>query len=186
MAHINLLPWREDRRKKRQRDFGITLGVAAALAALGVGAVHMLIGTLIDTQNNRNAYLQQEIARVDKIIIEIDELEKVKSGLLSRMAVIQQLQGSRPEVVHLFDELVDTLPDGVHLTIVSQQARRLTVNGEAESNARISTYMRKIDASEWVGDPDLRVIENKDRDDTAMSKFELRLQQRAPEKEVSG
>ena len=186
MAHINLLPWREDLRKKRQRDFGVTLGAAAVLAAIGVGAVHMLIGTLIDTQNQRNGYLQQEIARVDKIIIEIKELEKVKNGLLSRMDVIQQLQGSRPEVVHLFDELVATLPDGVHLTKVSQQARGLTVTGQAESNARISTYMRKIEASEWVGNPELRIIENKERDDTAMSKFELRLQQREPKKEVSG
>lgn len=186
MAHINLLPWREELRSKRQRDFGITLGLAAALAALGVGGVHLLIGAMIDTQANRNRYLQQEIARVDKVIAEIRELERVKNGLLSRMDVIQQLQGSRPEVVHLFDELVDTLPDGVYLTDVKQQARRLTVTGQAESNARISTYMRKIDASEWVGDPDLRVIENKDRDDTAMSKFELRLQQRAPDKEVSG
>jgi type IV pilus assembly protein PilN len=86
----------------------------------------------------------------------------------------------------LFDELVDTLPDGVYLTKVQQQARGLTVTGEAESNARISSYMRNIDASEWVGDPDLRVIENKEREDTAMSKFELRLEQRAPVKEVSG
>jgi type IV pilus assembly protein PilN len=186
MAHINLLPWREDLRNKRQRDFGIMLGVAAALAAVGVGGVHILIGTLIDTQNDRNGYLQQEIARVDKIIAEIKDLEKIKNGLLSRMDVIQRLQGSRPEVVHLFDELVDTLPDGVHLTEVSQQARSLTVTGEAESNARISSYMRKIDASKWVGDPELRVIENKERDETAMSKFELRLQQREPAKEVSG
>jgi type IV pilus assembly protein PilN len=186
MAHINLLPWREELRSKRQRDFGITLALAAAFAALGVGAVHLLIGALIDTQNDRNRYLQQEIARVDKIIAEIKDLEKIKNGLLSRMDVIQELQGSRPEVVHLFDELVDTLPDGVYLTKVQQQARGLTVTGEAESNARISSYMRNIDASEWVGDPDLRVIENKEREDTAMSKFELRLEQRAPVKEVSG
>lgn len=186
MAHINLLPWREELRSKRQRDFGVLIFLAALLTGLGVLGVHILIGSLIDTQNDRNRYLSDEIAAVDKIILEIRDLEKVKNGLLARMDVIQQLQGSRPEIVHLFDELIETLPEGVYLTGVQQRGRGLTVQGEAESNARISSYMRKIDASEWVGNPDLNIIENKERDDTPVSKFELRLQQRAPAKEVSG
>lgn len=179
MAHINLLPWRVELRKKRQRDFGVytALGVVATL--LAVAYVHTLVNGMIDRQETRNDFLRQQISILDKTIREIKDLEKMKNNLLARMDVIQELQGSRPEIVHLFDELVSTLPEGVYLTRVQQLGRDLSLTGRAESNARVSNYMRNIDSSEWIGKPTLQYIQSEDKVRNEMSHFELKASQLA-------
>ena len=173
MARINLLPWRDAERRRRQREFGIAIGLALGLVVLiGLG-VRFYMETMIDGQNDRNALLQQEIAKLNVRIKEIDKLEETKASLLARMNVIQQLQESRPEIVHLFDELVVSIPDGVFVTRVSQTGNRVEVEGRAQSNARVSAFMRNIQASAWIGDPQLLVIENKDQTGTGLSHFRL-------------
>jgi len=177
MAHINLLPWREELRKKRQRDFGVYTALAAVASLLAVAYVHTLINGMIEHQESRNSYLRQQIAVLDRTILEIKDLEKMKNNLLARMDVIQELQGSRPEIVHLFDELVDTLPEGVYLTRVQQLGRELSLTGRAESNARVSSYMRYIDASEWIGKSTLKYIQSEEDRENEMSHFELKASQ---------
>jgi type IV pilus assembly protein PilN len=161
MARINLLPWRTERRKLREREFYMLL---LASAAAGIVALFLLIGWMgarIDNQQERNAYLQTEIKSLDAQIKEIDELDKTKSQLLTRKQIIEQLQSNRSQMVHLFDEMVRTIPDGVRLTSLKQAGDILTLEGVAESNARVASYMRNIDASPWMGRTDLRKIENK-------------------------
>ena len=161
MARINLLPWRTERRKQREREFYMLL-LASAIA--GVVVLFLLIGWMgarIDNQQERNTYLQTEIKSLDAQIKEIDELDKTKSQLLTRKQIIEQLQSNRSQMVHLFDEMVRTIPDGVRLTSLKQAGDILTLEGVAESNARVASYMRNIDASPWMGRTDLRKIENK-------------------------
>jgi len=173
MARINLLPWRNAERRRRQREFAIATGLAVSLAVLiGLGA-RFYIEEMIDAQNDRNALLQAEIAKLNLRIKEIDKLEETKASLLARMNVIQQLQESRPEIVHLFDELVASIPDGVFLTRVSQTGNRVEVEGRAQSNARVSAFMRNVQASAWIGNPQLLVIENKNQTGTGLSHFRL-------------
>lgn len=161
LARINLLPWREAARKRRQTEFGI-LALAGLAGALLIGSgIHYYIEEQIGFQVRRNDFLQREIAQMDLKIKEIEELEKTKTSLLARMNVIQQLQESRPEIVRMFDELVNTLPEGLYLTELSQTGRTLKLVGRAQSNARVSAYMRNIDNSEWLGKADLKKIEQK-------------------------
>jgi len=178
MAHINLLPWREELRKQKQREFGIIAGGSVVLAGLIVLLAHFHVDGLISNQNQRNAYLTSEIAILDKRIGRIKELEAMKQNLLARMNVIQALQGSRPESVHLLDELVRTLPEGVHLKKFVQKNKALTMTGMAESNARVSDYMRKIDGSEWLTGPRLNVIKTTDKGRRRIANFTLRGKQK--------
>ena len=161
MPRINLLPWREAERKRRRQEF-IFASVGALLAA---GVLTLVVNwqfdSAISNQNERNQVLKNEIANLDKEITEILGLEQQKQRLLARMQVIEQLQRSRPEVVHLFDQLVRTVPDGVYLTAVKQTGKRVQLNGVAQSSTRVSSYMRNIDASEWMADPALEVVETK-------------------------
>ncbi len=182
MANINLLPWREKLRKQRLRDFGLTALAALLFTGLGIGYWHFFNQGLIDHQNNRNRFLEQEIAKVDKQIAEIKELERTRQKLISRMKVIEDLQVSRPQIVHMFDELVTTVPDGAYLTLLKQAGNRLSMNGRAQSNARVSTYMRNIESSPWMSNPKLKIIESKDRDKdpTIGSSFQLDLVQAVP------
>jgi type IV pilus assembly protein PilN len=178
MARINLLPWRDKARRQRQRQFFIAMAIAiAAVLIVGVG-VQMQFESMIAAQETRNQMLQQEISKLNIRIRRIERLEQTKANLLARMNVIQELQESRPEVVHLFDELVATMPDGVFLTRVSQSGSRIEVEGRAQSNARVSAFMRNINASAWIADPQLRVIENKDQTGTGFSHFRLSFAQR--------
>jgi len=172
MPRINLLPWREAERKRRRQEF--MFGMVAALAAAGLVwlVVNWQFQAAIDYQNERNQLLRNEIAELDKQITEIIGLEQQKQRLISRMEVIEQLQRSRPEVVHLFDQLVRTLPDGVYLTSVKQNNRRIQLDGFAQSSTRVSTYMRNIDSSEWLTDPALQVVETKGSGD-AGARFTL-------------
>lgn len=162
MARINLLPWREELRKERQKTF---LTQLAAVALLGIGLViagHVYLQEKIDNQNQRNATLKSEIKRMDKRIADIKHIESLKRALVDRMEVIQKLQESRPEVVHLFDDMVTTLPDGLYLTRIQQRSSTLSIDGKAESNARVSTYMRNLDRSAWLDDAKLLFIEAKE------------------------
>ncbi len=173
MARINLLPWRDAARRQRQQDFltagGIALGVTLVIAVL----VHLHIEGRISNQDALNQFLNSEIAKLNTQIKEIDNLEKEKADLLSRMNVIQQLQKSRPEIVRLFDQLVTALPDGVYLTKLDQTGRGVAVEGRAQSNARVSTFMRQIEAAQSIGQPRLEFIENKDKTNTGLSHFRL-------------
>jgi type IV pilus assembly protein PilN len=185
MARINLLPWREKLRKQRQRDFGLMALGALVITLAAMGYWHWYTQALIDNQNARNRFLQNEIAKVDKEIREIRELEATRQRLISRMKVIEDLQVSRPQIVRLFDELVTAVPDGAHLTRLAQAGSNLVLDGRAQSNARVSTYMRNIEASPWLTDPKLRIIENKDQDRAAVagSTFQLDLKQVVAKKE---
>ncbi len=183
MAKINLLPWREELRKQKQREFAIMGGGAVVIAGLIVLLAHLHVSGLIDNQNQRNGYLEQEIATLDKRIGEIKKLEKLKADLLARMNVIQELQRSRPESVHLMDELVRTLPDGVHLENFTQKDKSLTMKGVAQSNARVSDYMRSIDASEWLADPRLDLIKTQEVERRRLANFTLRGSQKTPKPE---
>jgi type IV pilus assembly protein PilN len=136
---------------------------------------------MIQSQESRNNYLQGEIAKLNRRIKEIDKLEETKANLLARMNVIQQLQESRPEVVHLFDEVVRAIPEGVYLTRLTQSGGQVVVEGRAQSNARVSAFMRNIQASAWIDNPDLLLIENKDQTGTGLSHFRLGFAQRRME-----
>lgn len=183
MTRINLLPWRENLRKRQQREFGFMLGGGAVCSLLLMLGSHLWIADSIENQDQRNRLLKREIATLDKKIAEIKDLEKTKSSLLARMDVIQQLQSSRPQIVHLFDELVTTLPEGLFLTKVQQAGTGLSMDGRAQSNARVSAYMRNIDASEWLSRPRLKLIEHKDKTGTGLSHFSLGATQVAQVKE---
>jgi len=159
MANINLLPWREELRQKRQRDFISILVGVLVLSAIVVAAWYAFNEKLIENQKNRNRYLKQEIVLVDKKIKEIKEIEERRENLLARMGVIQKLQISRPLIVHLFDELVHILPDGVVIDRLKQTNDAIIVEGFAQSNARVSALMRNIDQSKWLGSEVLKVID---------------------------
>jgi type IV pilus assembly protein PilN len=161
MANINLLPWRAERRKLREREFYMLLLVAAVGAILAFLAAMGWMSHLISAQEADNAYLQQEIKALDKKIEEIQDLDKRRSQLLTRKEIIEQLQSNRSQMVHLFDEMVKTIPDGARLATMKQAGDTLTLEGTAESNSRVATYMRNIDVSPWMGRSDLRKIENK-------------------------
>ena len=162
MARINLLPWRAERRKLRQKDFLGMLGLAVAAGVLASFLVVSWYNSRISSQNARNEFLKGEIAKVDIQIKEIEELDKKKGKLLARKEVIEQWQSNRSQMVHLFDSLVRTIPDGVTLTSIKQEGEILTLNGRSQSNARVSTYMRNLEGSGWMTNPDLNIIEAKE------------------------
>ncbi|HVJ63110.1 MAG TPA: PilN domain-containing protein [Tahibacter sp.] len=168
MARINLLPWRAERRKVREREFYIMLGMSALAGAAVFVAALLWMNARLENQDDRNAYMQQEIKEVEKRLDKIKELDKTRSKLLARKQVIEQLQANRSQMVHMFDELVRTIPDGVRLTSLKQQGDILTLVGVAQSNASVATYMRNVEASQWLGRPDLKKTEIKRADDKRM------------------
>ncbi|MBO9664285.1 PilN domain-containing protein [Dokdonella sp.] len=185
MAKINLLPWRNDRRKLREREFYMMLLMTAVAAFAVLFAAIYWMSHLIDNQTERNTYLQGEIKGLEKKIEEIKELDKTRSQLLTRKEIIEQLQSNRSQMVHLFDEMVKTIPDGARLSSMKQVGSTLTLEGLAESNARVATYMRNIDVSPWMGRSDLRKTENKanakDADKKLPYLFSLDVKLRKPE-----
>lgn len=164
MAHINLLPWRAERRKQREREFFMQLGAAFVAALLCLILWVWWMDLRIDNQNERNAYLQTEIKQVDEKIAKIKDLEKVRDRLLARKQIIEQLQANRSQMVHLFDELVKTIPASARLTGLKQTGDSLSLDGVAQSNASVAEYMRNIEASPWMGHADLRKTENVHKD----------------------
>jgi type IV pilus assembly protein PilN len=159
MPRINLLPWREAQRKERKLAFAVGMGVAAVAACVTAFSVYLMFGSMIQAQERRNEQLRAEIKAVDKQIEEINNLESAKQKFIARMKIIEQLQRSRPEIVHVFDEIVRTLPDGVYLTGVKQTALKLKFEGVAQSSTRVSSFMRNIDASDWLKNPELEVVQ---------------------------
>jgi len=170
---INLLDWRTERRKQRQQQFIVLLALGALLAGAGVGAVTYGVSDAIDYQKRRNEFLHQQIAEMEKKIAEIDELEKVRNNLLARMKVIEELQASRAAMVHFFDEAINTLPEGVYLRSLKQAGTQVTIDGVAESNSRVSNYMKNIEASKWFADPRLVVIKTSEENRRRQSEFQL-------------
>lgn len=155
MPQINLLPWREELRKERNKEFGVSAAIAAVLMGAVWFAVHTHFEQRIEFQTQRNTLLESEIAKLNAKIKQIKQLDAEKQRLLARMEIIQRLQSSRPEVVHLFDEIVTTLPEGVYYTSITQRGRNLNIQGLAQSNARVSTLMRQLDASPYLNNPRL-------------------------------
>lgn len=184
MARINLLPWRAERRRQLQRQFLMMLGAGAVAAVLVWLGALSYIGHLIESQKARNTFLTAQTALLDKKIAEIEELEKERERLIARMRAIETLQTSRPVVVHLFDELVRTLPEGVSLTELSQKDQLITVKGSASSNARVSNFMRNIENSQWITNPRLLVIENKSSGDDKVATFTLTFEQKKQKTEA--
>ncbi len=161
MPRINLLPWRAEQRKQRRNQFFWGLAGALGAALVVTLLANWVMSGVIDNQNDRNQILKKEIEALDARIKEIIDLEAKKESLLARMEIIEQLQRSRPEVVHVFDQLVRTLPEGVYLKSVKQTGPKIEIKGAAESNTRVSALMRNIDKSGWLKDPDLEVVEVK-------------------------
>jgi type IV pilus assembly protein PilN len=177
MPNINLLPWREAERKQRQRDFGVAMA-GAVVAAIAVVMLTMLTySQMISNQNARNDRLTAEIVELDKSIAEIDGLERQKERLLARMEIIEQLQKSRPEIVHLFDEVVRQLPEGVYLTGLKQTGARVEVRGVAQSSTRVSALMRQVDASDWLADPEVERVETTQSGASRQSAFVVYVKQ---------
>ena len=160
MATINLLPWRAERRKQREREFYMMLAATAVATLVVLFIAISWMGHLIDNQNDRNSYLQGQIKILDAQLVEIDKLDATRSQLLTRKSIIEQLQSNRSRMVHLFDDMVKTIPEGVRLTSMKQVGETLTLIGDAESNSRVASYMRNIDAAPWMGQTDLVKIEN--------------------------
>ena len=159
MPRINLLPWREGQRKERKLAFLVALGVAALAAGVTAFAAYLLYGSMIEGQQHRNDQLRTQIKLLDKQIEEINDLESQKQKFIARMEIIEKLQRSRPEIVHVFDEIVHTLPEGVYLTAVKQSGMRLKFEGVAQSSTRVSSFMRNIDGSQWLRNPELEVVQ---------------------------
>jgi type IV pilus assembly protein PilN len=173
MPRINLLPWREQERKVRRREFIVAAGAAVLASVIFMGGGKLLYSSWIDAQTEKNNLLKKEIVKLDSQIADIQDLENRKQRLVARMEIIEKLQRSRPEVVHLFDELVKTVPEGIYLTQIKQTNRKLEIKGVAQSSTRVSTFMRNIDASTWMDNPVLQVVEAAKDSPTGGSSFTL-------------
>jgi len=158
MANINLLPWREELSEERKQEFLIGVGITVAIAGVILFGGDRFVNNSINNQNGLNNYLREQIALLDEEISEIRELQRQKAELTERMSVIQDLQGRRPVIVRLFDELVRTMPDGVYYDNISRSDNQINFQGLAESNNRVSALLRSLDDSEWFESPDLQQI----------------------------
>ena len=158
MAEINLLPWRDERRAELKQEFLAVLGVVVAFAGLVVFLMDIFVSGQIQNQIDRNAYLQDNISALNKQVEEIREMQRKRTQLLDRMTVIQELQGNRPVIVRILDQLVRTVPDGVFYTDVTARGQVITISGIAESNNRVSSLMRRLDASDWFKEPNLEGV----------------------------
>jgi type IV pilus assembly protein PilN len=180
MPHINLLPWREELRTAKKRQFNTALAGAAIVTALAVVFVHIQMTSMISSQNSRNQFLENTIKQVEKEIEEIRDLKSAKENLLARMEVIQKLQSSRPEIVHLFEEIANAAPKGVFLLDAARTGNKLTITGVADSNDNVSAFMRNLEASEWLSNPKLSVIDSSKKEFENSSWFSLEVTQTAP------
>jgi len=181
MARINLLPHREDRRNRARQHFFVIGGGTAVLGILVVVAMHTFYAAKIDAQLERNRFLQSEIAKLDKEIAEINKLKDEIAALLARKQVIETLQTDRAQTVHLLDELVRQMPEGVYLKSVVQRGMSVSVVGYSQSNARVSTLMRNIESSPWLANPGLVEVKATTVDKRRVSEFNLNFQLKRPE-----
>src|SRR5580698_3301623 len=159
MPRINLLPWREQERKVRRREFMVAAGAAVIASIVLIGVGKLLYAGWTDSQLEKNNILKKEIVKLDSQIADIQDLENRKQRLVARMEIIEKLQRKRPEIVHQFDELVRTIPDGIYLSSIKQNGNKLEIRGVAQSSTRVSTLMRNIDTSTWMDNPELQVVE---------------------------
>jgi len=181
MAKINLLPWREERRQELKKDFLITVGL---VFALGVGLILLgdrIVDGQIQHQKARNQYLADNIKVLDEQVAEIRELQKKRNQLLDRMRVIQELQGNRPIIVRVLDQLVRTVPDGVFYTSLQTKDKTITIRGVAESNNRVSSLMRRLEASDWLANPNLDAVKAAPEYGEQANTFSLTVQIQAPD-----
>lgn len=156
---INLLPWRAELREQRKKEFFAITGGFAAMGVVVFLVWLMALSSLIEYQESRNGKLKAEIATLDKRIAEVDELKKQKAEMVERMKIIRDLQGTRPVIVHIFDDLVKKQPDGLFYTKIEKKDKRIVINGTAESNNRVSTLMKSFSESDWFQDPNLTKVE---------------------------
>jgi type IV pilus assembly protein PilN len=175
-VRINLLPHREERRKRGRQHFAVLGGLTAALGLAIVGAGYLYIGGLISAQDDRNAYLKSEIAKLDKEIAEIKKLKDEIAALLARKQIIETLQADRAQTVHLLDQMVRQMPEGVYLRTLTQRGLNVNVQGYAQSNARVSTLMRNIESSPWLTNPKLIEIKASTVNKKRLSEFNMSLQ----------
>ena len=186
MAKINLLPWRAERRERRKREFFTHLVIAFVAAVVLVLLWGFWVSLRIGNQNDRNDYLKGQIAQLDAKITEIQNLQKVKDHLLARKRIVEKLQSSRSQMVHLFDQIVETAPAGVRLTGLTQQGDKLTLDGVAQSNATVAQYMRNIEASPWMGPTTLVSTTNVHNDTNTPYEFQLVVALTTPKNDSSG
>ena len=180
MSKINLLPWREELRKQKLKEFGQVAALFAILGGVIVLLGHLYFAGQIDYHNERNAYIENETTILDKKIKEIEELEKAKQRLLDRMQAIEQLQSNRPLIVRFFDELITSLPEGVSVNSIEQNGNNIKITGEAQSYARVASLMRDLQSSKWLANPKLDVITGKDTSGMRISSFTLTFSQVIP------
>ncbi len=173
MPRINLLPWREQERKIRRREFMVAAGGAVFAAVIFVLGGKLLYSSWTDAQREKNNLLTKEIVKLDAQIADIQDLENRKQRLVARMEIIERLQRKRPEIVHLFDEIVKTVPEGIYLTTIKQTGNKLEIHGVAQSSTRVSTFMRNIDGSVWMDNPVLQVVESAKDSPSGGSNFTL-------------
>ncbi len=178
MTRINLLPWREIERAERLRQFLIALGVSAAIAAVLLLPIYLFVEHLVSNQQSRNSYIDSEISKLNDQIAEIKELKSKKAQLLNRMNVIQQLQADRNMIVHIFDELVQVIPGGIHITDIQKIGPKFVLNGISDSNQGISKMMRSISDSKWLTHPILMQINTTTKDGVRTSNFKLEMFQK--------
>jgi len=183
MAHINLLPWREERRQELKKEFLVTVGLVLLLALGLVVLGDRIVNGQIENQNARNQYLADNIKILDEQVAEIRELEKKRNQLLDRMRVIQELQGNRPIIVRVLDQLVRTVPDGVFYTNLQTKDKTISIRGVAESNNRVSSLMRRLAASDWLANPNLDAVRAAPEFGDQANTFNLTVQIQAPESE---
>lgn len=180
MAQINLLPWREERRNELKKEFLVTVGLVLALGAGFVLLGDRVVNGQIDSQNARNQHLTKAIKSLDKEVAEIRDLQKRRNQLLDRMKVIQELQGNRPIIVRVLDQLVRTVPDGVFYTSLSTKDKKISISGVAESNNRVSSLMRRLDSSDWLANPSLDKVQAATKFGDQANTFNLSVRVEAP------
>lgn len=173
MARINLLPWREDYREEKKKEFAVQFFMVCLLGATLAFAWFQVMANAIDNQAQRNSLLQSEINVLQQQVKEIQELKKRRAELIERMKVIQDLQGTRPIIVRYFDELVRAVPDGIHLVSLSRKDDTITIEGVTESNNRVSNFMRQLDDSAWFTDPNLRSVTADSKHGEQASRFSM-------------
>lgn len=185
-TRINLLDWRAERRARRKQQFLTMLGIGVLASAALVGLAWTSVSGAVSSQQERNTYLEQQIKETEQRIKEIEELEKVRASLLSRMKVIEELQASRSASVHFFDEIVKTLPEGVSLKSIKQRADGVLIEGTAESNGRISTYMTNLEESPWFEEPKLVEIRTSETKEEKLRRGDFKLQVKARKQPSDG
>lgn len=158
MARINLLPWREEYREEKKKEFFIQFGMVCLLGFTLAYAWFQVMTSAVESQRARNGMLQSEISVLQQQVKEIQELKKRRAELIERMKVIQDLQGTRPIIVRYFDELVRAVPDGIYIISLTRSKDTIAIEGVTESNNRVSSFMRQLDDSEWFADPNLRSV----------------------------